>query len=89
MSKDQDQSAPDWVELRPAADGTFDEILATFADGKVHVETLDDKSVYIGIYKGEGPQTHGLQLWINSNGVLRYSHAAMSPAPAPHEEQGS
>lgn len=76
-------SAPDWIELRPDADGGFDEIVARFADGMVHVETLDDRSVYVGFYKpADGPTASGLQLWISSKGILNYVHEDIAPAPA-------
>ena len=76
--------APDWIELRPHEDGSFDEIVARFADGIVHVETMDDSSVYVGFSKpAEGPTTSGLQLWIRADRKeLRYSHSDMGSAPA-------
>lgn len=63
----------DWVELRPRESGEFDEIVAHFPDGgMVHVETMSNKSVYIGFYRG-GEQ---LQFWISSDKKLHYHHEA-------------
>ena len=84
MTNETGGAAPGWIELRPDADGGFDELVATFADGGVHVEALDDGSVYIGIHKpGQGPPESGLQLWITSRGKLRYRHESMTGAASP------
>ena len=74
-------SAPDWLELRPDSEGNFDEIVARFTGGMVHVETMTDKSVYIGFYREDIGET--LQLWINSKKPLRYSHERSKDAPQP------
>jgi hypothetical protein len=61
----------DWVEIRPDEDGEFDEIVARFAGGgMVHVETMTDKSVYIGFYRGR----EQLQFWISAKKKLHYHH---------------
>ena len=42
------------LEIRPDIDGSFDEIVATFADGMVHAEMMDDDSCYVGFYWDDG-----------------------------------
>ena len=59
------------LEIRPDSDGEFDEIVARFADGMVHVETMSDKSCYVGFYWNDGRQ---LQWYISSKKPLRYHH---------------
>lgn len=74
-----------WLEPRPNRDGSFDEIVARFADGMVHAETMSDKSVYIGFYKDDG-RAH--QLWISAKGELRYNEADASGEPPRFTAQG-
>lgn len=59
------------LEFRPDIDGEFDEIVARFADGMVHVETMTDKSCYVGFYWDDGRYC---QWWISSSKKLSYSH---------------
>lgn len=59
------------LEFRPSYLGEFDEIVARFADGTVHVETMDKKGCYIGFQWDDGRYC---QLWISSDKKLRYRH---------------
>lgn len=68
----------EWLELRPDDKGGFDELVARFANGMVHVETMNAKGVYIGIYCDDG-KAH--QLWISSDKKLRYNEADASGQP--------
>lgn len=64
--------APQALEFRSdATDGSFDEIVARFADGMVHVETMSDTGCYVGFYWDDGRYC---QWWISSKKKLRYSH---------------
>lgn len=67
------------LEFRPREDGSFDEIVARFADGMVHVETMSDKSCYVGFYWDDGRYC---QWWISSRKRLEYHHEdGMSEPP--------
>lgn len=59
------------LEFRPDSDGKFDEIVARFADGMVHVETLSKTGCYVGFYWNDG---RICQWWINSKKPLEYFH---------------
>ncbi|HEX8413808.1 MAG TPA: hypothetical protein VF637_07975 [Sphingomicrobium sp.] len=67
-----------WLEVRPDYKGKFDEIVARFADGIVHVEMMTNKSVYIGFYCDDG-RAH--QLWISSDKKLFCNEADASGPP--------
>lgn len=58
------------LEIRPDGDGEFDEIVARFADGMVHVETMSDKGCYVGFYWDDGRYC---QWWISSKKRLEYN----------------
>jgi hypothetical protein len=60
-----------WLEIRPDSKGEFDEVYARFADGMFCLETMTDKSVWIGLECDDGRYFH---LWISSSGKLRYTH---------------
>lgn len=59
------------LEFRPRENGDFDEIVARFADGSVHVETMSDKGCYVGFYWDDGRYC---QWWISSKKKLEYHH---------------
>jgi len=59
------------LEIRPDYKGNFDEIVARFADGGVHVETMSGKACFISIYWNDG---RGCRLWISSDRKLEYHH---------------
>lgn len=59
------------LEFRPRANGKFDEIVAHFADGMVHVETMSATGCYVGFYWNDGRYC---QWWINSKKTLEYHH---------------
>ena len=61
------------LEFRPDERGDFDEIVARFADGMVHVETMSDQGCYVGFYWDDGRYC---QWWIGctGRGKLTYSH---------------
>lgn len=61
----------DWIEFRPDDKGKFDELVARFADGLVHVETMSPGSVYIGLTWDDG---RICQLWISSGKPLSFHH---------------
>ncbi|MET0439145.1 MAG: hypothetical protein ABW043_16795 [Devosia sp.] len=67
-----------WLELRPRENGDFDELIARFSDGMVHVETMSARGVYIGFYCDDG-RAH--QLWISSDKKLRYHEAPANGEP--------
>ena len=67
-----------FIELRPDHQGRFDELVARFADGLVHVETMTDGSVFIGFWNDDG---RGHQLWISSKKKLTYNEADASGPP--------
>ena len=64
-------SAPSHLEFRPRANGDFDEIIARFGDGTVHVETMSGRSCYVGFYWDDG---RFCQWYISSTGKLSYYH---------------
>jgi len=68
----------EWMEVRPDSDGAFDEMVARFADGMVHVEMMDDNRVYIGFYRDDG---RGHQLWISSKKKLRCNEEKANGSP--------
>lgn len=57
------------LEVRNRENGKFDEIVARFANGSVHVETLSGKGCYVGFYWDDG---RFCQWWINSDSKLKY-----------------
>lgn len=59
----------DKLEIRECPKGQFDELIARRPD-HVHVETMDDKRVWMAFRWDDGTEHH---LWIESNGKLRYS----------------
>lgn len=59
------------LEFRPDYKGRFDEIVARFADGMVHVETMSSTSCYVGFYWDDGRYC---QWWISSDRKLQYYH---------------
>ncbi len=59
------------LEFRPDQKGRFDEMVARFADGMVHVETMSGKSCYVGFYWDDGRYC---QLWISGDKKLKYHH---------------
>ncbi len=59
------------LEFRPDHAGKFDEIVARFADGMVHVETMSGKTCYVGFYWDDGRYC---QWWISSGKKLSYNH---------------
>ena len=67
----EDGREPQALEFRPDHEGQFDEIVARFADGMVHVETMSNKSCYVGFYWDDGRYC---QWWISADKKLRYSH---------------
>jgi hypothetical protein len=60
------------VTVRNRVNGDFDEVLIYGADGRLcmHMETMSDKSVWIGIYHGGDLDTH---VWVSSAKTLHYS----------------
>lgn len=58
------------LEIRPDHKDRFDEIVARFADGGVHIETMSKRGVYIDFLWNDGKHC---QLWITSKGKLRYN----------------
>lgn len=73
------------LELRPDSDGNFDEIVARFADGMVHVETLSDKGCYVGFYWDDGRYC---QWWIGSKKKLHHSYEEGRTDPPRFTAQG-
>jgi len=71
---------PARLEFRPDHDGEFDELVATFEDGGVFIETMSDQGVYIDFQWDDGLHC---QLWITCGGKakLRYYHEADHGAP--------
>lgn len=59
------------LEFRPDENGEFDEIVARFADGTVHVETMSDKRCYVQFSWNDG---RFCQWYISSGKALKYSH---------------
>ena len=73
------------LEFRPDDKGRFDEIVARFGDGMVHVETMSKRSCYVGFYWDDGRYC---QWWISSAGKLAYHHEdGISPPPC-YNSQG-
>lgn len=64
------------LEFRPDSEGNFDEIVARFANGSVHVETMSGKGCYVGFYWDDG---RVCQWWINSKKKLEYYHETSPP----------
>jgi hypothetical protein len=73
------------LEFRPRDNGDFDEIVARFADGMVHVETMDDKSCYVGFYWDDGRYC---QWWVSSKKKLSYHHEDGQGDPPRFTAQG-
>lgn len=59
------------LEFGPDHKGRFDEMVARFADGMVHVETMSKKGCYVGFYWDDGRYC---QWWISSDKKLEYYH---------------
>lgn len=66
------------LELRPRDNGEFDEIVARFVGGMVHVETMSATSCYVGFYWNDG---RILQWYINSARKLTYHHEVSHDDP--------
>jgi hypothetical protein len=74
------------LELRPDDKGEFDELCAAFADGSVHMETMDKDSCYIGFYWDDGRYC---QLWFGVKGKkLWYNHEHGTSEPPRYAAQG-
>lgn len=74
------------LEFRPRENGDFDEIVARFSNGMVHVETMSATGCYVGFYWDDG---RVCQWWINSKRKLEYYHeesVASGPARRPTTE---
>lgn len=74
-----------FIELRPDHVGDFDELIARFADGTVHVETLSDNMVWIGFQHDDG-RRH--RLVVSSKKKLRYIEEDESGPPPRYTAQG-
>ena len=81
----QGELKAEWLELRPDSDGEFDELVARFADGMVHAEMMDNKSLYIGIYLDDGRLC---QWWIHSKSKLKSSVSPHKSDPPRFTAQG-
>jgi hypothetical protein len=72
------------LEFRPDENGDFDEIVARFSDGSVHVETMSDKRCYVVFRWSDGRYC---QWHISSGKALKYSHEqgkdTGNPSPKP------
>ena len=68
------------LEFRPDENGEFDEIVARFADGTVHVETMSDKRCYVQFSWNDG---RFCQWYISSGKALKYHHEQGKDAPTP------
>lgn len=66
------------LEFRPDENGEFDEIVARFADGMVHVETMSDKDCYVGFSWNDG---RFCQWYISSGKALKYHHEQGKDGP--------
>lgn len=73
------------LEFRPDHEGEFDEIVARFADGMVHVETMNDTGCYVGFYWDDGRYC---QWWISSKKKLHYHHDEGQSEPPRYTAQG-
>jgi len=73
------------LEFRPDHKGRFDEIVARFADGMVHVETMSNKSCYVGFYWDDGRYC---QWWVSSDKKLHYHHEDGTGDPPRFTAQG-
>ena len=76
---------PPALEFRPDYKGRFDEIVARFADGMVHVETMSKTGCYVGFYWDDG---RWCQWWINSAKKLEYIHDDCVDRPTRFTAQG-
>jgi hypothetical protein len=76
----------DRLEFRPRENGEFDEIVARFGDGMVHVETMSGTSCYVGFYWNDGLVC---QWYINSARKLTYHHEVSRSVAAPPDTQGA
>ena len=59
------------LEFRPDENGEFDEMVARFSDGTVHVETMSDKRCYVAFRWNDG---RFCQWYISSGKALKYHH---------------
>lgn len=74
------------LEFRPDDRGEFDEIVATFADGVVHAEMMDDSSCYVGFYWDDGRYC---QWWFGAKkGKLWNNHEDGQSEPPRYTAQG-
>lgn len=73
------------LEFHPDHKGKFDEIVARFADGMVHVETMSGNACYVGFYWDDGRYC---QWWISSKKRLHYHHEDGKSAPPRFNAQG-
>lgn len=58
------------IKLRPGPEGEFDELLT--AEGvhcAVHLEMMNDKTLWIGLYMGEGKDC--VHVYVKSRGKLK------------------
>jgi hypothetical protein len=76
----------DRLEFRPRENGEFDEIVARFGDGMVHVETMSGTSCYVGFYWNDGLVC---QWYINSARKLTYHHEVSRSVATPPDTQGA
>jgi hypothetical protein len=76
----------DRLEFRPRENGEFDEIVARFGDGMVHVETMSGTSCYVGFYWNDGLVC---QWYINSARKLTYYHEVSRSVATPPDTQGA
>lgn len=61
----------DKPELILREDGSLDEFIARLGEARVHIESIDGNTVFIGIYdKGDVVA----QFWIGSTEPLNYTH---------------
>ena len=68
------------IDVRPTAEGTFDEIVAKNAE-MVHLEMLSPESLYIGIYGGGDRM---VQVWVNAVAALSVEHSAEGVEAGPY-----
>lgn len=68
------------LEFRPRENGEFDEMVARFKDGVVHIETLSKGSCYIGFQWDDGRYC---QWYVSSKKKLHYHHESGSVLTPP------
>ena len=59
------------LEFHPDEKGQFDELVARFDNGIVHLEMMNDMALYLGFYWDDGSEC---QVWIDSGKCLRIHH---------------